>query len=183
MRVFFTASYTGKEKYQNEFDLVRNAIKKTGVELLSPEEGNYLSLLKDKDFNKLKSKQKIHYEAIKRGIQWAQAVIIEISHEDFQLGHETTLAIQAKKPVLCLSIHKDFSGKITNPYFHGAKYNEYNIEEIIDNFIKNSEKEALSERFNLFLSPRQVVYLEGVSKRSGMNMSEYVRMLIDRDQK
>lgn len=183
MRVFYTASYYGKKKYQKYYDLVLKAIENTGVELLSPEKGNYLSILKERDFKNIKGKKRLHYEAIKRGIQWAQAVIIEVSNEDFQLGHETTLALQEKKYVLCLSAKEDFSEKIDNQYFHGAKYNEYNIEEIVDNFIKNSEKEALNERFNLFLSPRQVTYLNNMAKRSSMNMSEYVRLLIDRDQK
>lgn len=183
MRIFYTASYYGKKRYQKELDLVLKTLEKTTSEILSPEKGNYLSVLKDRDYKRIKNKKKLHYEAIRRGIRWAQAVVIEISNEDFQLGHEATLAIQAKKPVLCLSVNEDFSEKIENQYFHGAKYNEYNIEEIIDDFIKNSEKETLNERFNLFLSPRHVTYLDGVSKKAGLNKSEYLRLLIDHDQK
>jgi predicted protein tyrosine phosphatase len=107
--------------------------------------------------------------------------VIEISHEDFQLGHEATLAIMAKKPVLCLSIHEDFSKKIVNPYFFAAKYSESNIEEIVDNFIKRVDKESLNQRFNLFLSKRQLVNLEIASKKMGMNNSEYLRMLLDKN--
>ena len=180
MKVFFTASYFGKEKYQSQYDLVRKNLEKSGIELLSPELGNYLSVLEEKDF-KQRSKKKLHYEAIRRGISTSQAVVIEISHEDFQLGHEATLAIMAKKPVLCLSIHEDFSNKIVNPYFFAAKYNEYNIEEIISNFIKRVEKESLDQRFNLFLSKRQLVNLETASKKMKMNNSEYIRMLLDKN--
>ena len=183
MRVFYTASFYGKRKYQKYYDLVLKAIEKTGVELISPEKGNYFKVLTEKDYKDIKSKKKLHYEAIKRGITWAQAVIIEISNEDFQLGHEATLATQAKKPVLCLSLNEDFSEKINNSFFYAAKYNEYNIEEIVDDFIKNAEKEALNQRFNLFVSPRQLTYLENAAKRSEMNMSEYLRMLVDKDQK
>ncbi len=179
MRIFYTASYFGKEKYQTLYDLVRKTIESTGVELISPEIGNYLSVLEEKDY-KQKSKKKLHYEAIRRGISNSQAVVIEISHEDFQLGHEATLTIMAKKPVLCLSIHEDFSKKIVNPYFFAAKYNEYNIEEIVSNFIKRIEKESLDHRFNLFLSKRQTELLETASKKAGMNNSEYIRMLIDK---
>ena len=180
MKIFFTASYFGKEKYQSNYDLVRKTLEATGIELLSPEVGNYLSVLKETDY-KQRSKKKLHYEAIRRGILSSQAVVIEISHEDFQLGHEATLAIMTKKPVLCLSIHEDFSKKIVNPYFFAAKYNEYNIEEIVGNFIKRIEKEALDQRFNLFLSKRQLENLESTSKRMGMNNSEYLRMLLDKN--
>jgi len=183
MKIFYTASYYGKEKYQKYYDLVLKAIRETGVELLSTESGNYLSILQKKELKRFKSQKQIHYEAIRKGIQWADATVIEISNEDFQLGHEATLAIESKKHVLCLSIHEDFSKKIINPYFHGAKYNEYNIEEVVDDFIDMVKNEQLDERFNLFLSTRQITYIEEVARRKGMNMSEYIRMLIDEDRK
>lgn len=183
MRIFYTASFYGKEKYQKQYDLVLKTISNAGVELLSPEVGNYLQILNKQLIGKLKDKQKIHYEAIRRGIQWAHAVIIENSQEDFQLGHEATLAIQAKKHVLCLSIYEDFSKKITYPYFHGLKYNSYNIEEGIDNFIKIVKEERLGERFNLFLSSKQIDHLERAAEKNEMNKSEYLRMLIDTDRK
>lgn len=183
MRIFYTASYYGKEKYQKYYDMILKAITNTGVEVLSPEKGNYLNILQKKDLKKFKSGKEIHYEAIRRGIQWADAVIIEISNEDFQLGHEATLALQEKKHVLCLSIHEDFSEKIINPYFHGLKYNDYNLEDAVTDFVETVKSEQLNERFNLFLSSRQVTYIESVARRKGMNKSEYIRMLIDEDRK
>lgn len=183
MKIFYTASYYGKEKYQKDYDLVLKSITETGVEILSPERGNYLSILQKKELKRFKNQKQIHYEAIRKGIQWADAVIIEISNEDFQLGHEATLAIQSKKHVLCLSIHEDLSEKIIHQYFHGAKYNEYNIEEVVDNFIEMVKNEQLDKRFNLFLSSRQFTYLESVARRKAVNMSEYIRMLIDEDRK
>ena len=129
------------------------AIESTGIELISPEKGNYKKLLTRRDIEHLKKDREIHYEAIRKGIIWADAVIIEISNEDFQLGHEATLAMFAKKHVLCLLIHEDFSEKINHRYFHGAKYNQFNAEEVVVNFIERVKKERLSERFNCFLSP------------------------------
>lgn len=181
MKVFYTASYYGKAKYQKYYDLVLKVIKGTGVQLISPEVGNYLNVLKLEDYAKIKSKKKLHYEAIRRGIIWADVVIIEISHEDFQLGHEASLAIQNKKPVLCLSIHEDFSQKIASPFFFGAKYNEYNVEELVTNFLTKFQKEALKERFNLFLSSRQLAKLEKAAKEKGFNNSEYVRYLLEKN--
>jgi hypothetical protein len=118
---------------------------------------------------------------ITKDMEKADAIIIEISQEDFQLGHEATLAIQNKKPVLCLSVYEDFSQKITNAYFFGAKYNEYTVGEIVADFISKTQKRHYSERFNLFLSPAQEMYLERAGKVYGLNKSEYVRMLIDKD--
>ncbi len=182
MRVFYTASYTGKEKYQNYYDMVLRAIEATGVDVVSPEKGNYLDVLTAETRKRYQSDSKrLHYEAIRKGILSCDAVIIEISNEDFQLGHEATLAIQNKKHVLCLSIHEDFGEKIKSRYFLGAKYNQFNIEETIEDFILMIGTETKSERFNMFLRPRQANYLKSKSEEEGMSMSDYVRLLIDRD--
>jgi hypothetical protein len=181
MNIFYTASFYGKERYQKYYDMVREAIEVTKVKLVSPEKGNYLSLVPKTEQKRISDPRKIHYEAVRRGITAADGVIIEISQEDFQLGHEATLAIQNKKPVLCLSVYEDFAEKITNPYLFGAKYNEYTVSEIVEEFIKRVEKRRFTERFNLFLSPTQVSYLEKSGKAYDMNMSEYLRRLIDQD--
>lgn len=181
MKIFYTASYYGKAEYQKNYDQVLAAIKSHQVELISPEIGNYKQILTTTDLENLKTEREIHYLAIKKGILWADAVIIEISQEDFQLGHEATLAIQSKKPVLCLSIHQDFSLKIKNRYFHATKYNQYTIDEIVESFLIKAKKESLKERFNLFLSPSQLVHLKSFAKKNQMNSSEYLRSLLDQN--
>ncbi len=182
MKIFYTASYYGKSKYQKYYSMVLRAIEDIpNIVVISPEKENYLQILSNSERKALKEPKKIHYEAIRRGILWADAVIIEISNEDFQLGHEATLAIQNKKHVLCLSTHEDFGEKIGNRYFKGAKYNEYNVEEIVENFVSTVKKNQFSERFNCFLTTSQISYLKEKAKKEHMNTSEYIRSLIDED--
>ena len=189
MKVFYTASYRGKKKHQVSYDLVRTSIKRFKVELVSPEEKNYHLVLtkqvqkKFPDYESLHKDPFWHYEAIRQGIHWADAVIIEVSEEGFQLGHEATLAITEKKPVLCLSLHEDFSQKIHHDYFFGAKYTERSIEGVIQDFFVRGRELSHSRRFNMFLYPSQVDHLESMSKEYGMNMSEYVRRLINLDRR
>jgi hypothetical protein len=181
MKIFYTASYFGKEKYQSYYDLVLNALRDHDIEIISPEIGNYRQILKTKDIDRLKDEKSIHYEAVRRGIMMCDAVIIEVSHEDFQLGHEATLAALNNKPVLCLSIYEDFSEKINSKYFFGAKYSKYSIGGIVSKFLDRVDRDLLNQRFNMFLSPNQVQYLEDCARVNRMNKSEYVRKLIDED--
>ena len=67
MKVFYTASYYGKSKYQRYYNLVLQAIKRTGVEIISPEIGNYKDVLTTSLKKKLKSEKRIHGEAIRKG--------------------------------------------------------------------------------------------------------------------
>ncbi len=184
MVIFYTASWFGKQKYQKEYDLVGQTIKQFDVKLIGTEEGNYQEALDEKTREKLKDNPKmLHYEAVRQGIHLAEAVIIEVSNEDFQLGHEASLALGEKKPVLCLSINEDLSKRIFNEYFFSARYNQKNIGEIIQDFLAKARAMTLTKRFNLFLYPHQRSYLQKAGKREGMNMSEYVRHLINLDKR
>lgn len=181
MRLFWTASYHGKNRYQKYYDLVSRTIdSQSDLEIIATEKGNYQSILPATIRQKLAgSPQKLHYEAIRRGILWADAVIIEISDESFQLGHEASLAMQAKKHVLCLSTHEDYSPKLDNRYFHAARYNKMTIEEQIESFLKLARRDLLSRRFNLFLTSSQEQFVKQKGEESGEGASSYIRSLID----
>jgi len=179
MTVFYTASYYGKEKFQKYYDLVLEAIEKCGVEVVSPEKGNYLDMVSGAEKKRLKDDRAIHYEAIRRGIEAADAVVMEISNEDFQLGHEATLAIQNKKHVLCLSLTEDVSLRVRHRYLHGAKYNEDSVWWVIEEFVRKIRGEAKAERFNMFLSVNQAAYLGAAASKMGLTKSEYIRRLVD----
>lgn len=180
MEVFYTASYYGKKRYQAYYDLVLKSLQaQPDVEIVATETGTYLKVLSKEQQAKLKSAAQKHYAAIRKGISWADAVVIEMSVPDFQLGHEATIALQLGKPVLCLSVHEDMSEKIFHPYFYGAKYTKYTANEIVDAFIAKHRQESLSERLNFFLSPSQLTFLENMAGAQDLNVSEYLRLLID----
>lgn len=181
MKLFWTASYHGKSQYQKYYDLVGSAIdRQSDLQIIATEKGNYQSILPPRVREKLgDNPPRLHYEAIRRGILWADAVIIEISHESFQLGHEATLAMQAKKHVLCLSTHEDYSPKLDNRYFHAAVYNKMTIDEQIESFLKLARRDLLSQRFNLFLTSSQLQFVKQRGEESGQGASAYIRSMID----
>ena len=179
MKMFYTASYYGKDTYQKQYDLVLRALQDTGVEIISPETGNYLDVLSTAERGLFDDQKLLHYAAIKKGIQVCDAVVIEVSYEDFQLGHEATLAIMDKKHVLCVSVNENYGDKIQNPYFTAAKYNQFNIEEIIQDFVIKVSGGGLTERFNLFLSKSQMDYIDKAAQAEHINKSEFVRELIE----
>lgn len=183
MKLFWTASYHGKSQYQKHYDLVSRAIdRQSDLQVIATEKGNYQDILPPTLRQKLETTpQKLHYEAIRRGILWADAVIIEISHESFQLGHEATLGMQAKKHVLCLSTHEDYSPKLDNRYFHAAIYNQMTIDEQVESFLKLVRRDLLSQRFNLFLTSSQLQHVKQKGEELGGGASNYIRSLIDAD--
>ena len=170
MNIFFTCSYTGKAKYQKYYDLIISSIKKTGVSLSSPE----------LDVSFPPPDAGPHYQKIKDGIYNSDAVIMDVSDEGFQLGFEAAQAIQNKKHVLILSLFRDFSQKVDNRYFHAAKYSELNIDEIVTEFINSLRHHEYDQRFNFFLSAKQVQTLDHNATKLNLTKSDYLRSLIDK---
>ncbi len=179
MTIFYTTSFYGKDTYQASYNLVLDAIRQTGAEIISPETNNYLELLTAKEKKVFATPQARHYQAIKKGIQQADAVVIEISHQDFQIGWEASLACLNRKPLLCLSLHEDFSAKISHPYFHAAKYSPVTIDNLIEDFVERSKPGLFSQRFNFFLSEKQLNRLRTQAKQTQVTPSEYMRQLIE----
>ncbi|MGH7203890.1 MAG: hypothetical protein ACREHC_05595 [Candidatus Levyibacteriota bacterium] len=184
MTIFYTNSYFGKKLYQEYYDLVLETLQYfADVTVISPELGNYQDQLDEHVKQTITDPQLLHYEAILAGIRKADAVIIEVTHEDLQIGYEAGLALKEKKPLLCLSLKDNFAKRIHDDHFFGAQYNKRTVKPVIQDFLAKVRERSLSKRFNLFLYPQQITYLEKAAKEHKMNVSEYIRRLINLDKK
>ncbi len=149
MKIFFTSPYDGKKIYQPSIDRILKTIESTGATIISPEKSReYFDAFREENIKKLGDSDRIHYEFIRQGIANADAVIIEASFEDFRVGHEATLAIIYKKPVLCLSQKKDYGKLIRHEAFQGELYTDKNLESIILEFLKGVSHNIRSKRNN-----------------------------------
>jgi len=91
------------------------------------------------------------------------------------------IAVQTKKHVLCLSLNEDYSLKIHNEYLHGARYDRYNLARLLRNFFVSIAKEKLKNRYNMFLSDKQLAYVRERAELEEVSTSEYIRKLIEDD--
>lgn len=149
MKIFFTSPYDGKKVYQPYIDRILKTIESAGATVVSPEKSrDYFDTFRDENVKKLGDAHRIHYEFIRQGIANADAVIIEASFEDFRVGHEATLAIIYKKPVLCLSQKKDYGDLIRHEAFQGALYTDNNLESLVLAFLKGVSGKIRSKRNN-----------------------------------
>lgn len=167
MKVLFLYSTSGREKYQKDYDLVETKL----------EEFPEIKVLTMGDSRKYKNHS--YYKTLKRRIYEADALVIENTHQSFRLGHEATLAVMKKKPVLVLSQTEDLSEKIKLNFFFGAKYRRLTLEDTLSHFIKIARKKVLSRRLNLFISEEQEEFLQKSSRMMQTNKSEFIRSLIE----
>lgn len=166
MRIFFTASFEGKKYYQKYYDKIIQIIESTGAQIISPERTRqYQDAFRKENIKKFGDRDRIHYEFIRQGIANADAVIIEASNEDFRIGHEATLAIIYKKPILVLSLNKDYGKLVRHEEFNGVKYNEHNVKKIVLGFLSKVSKKVLGRRRKtLEISDKHISIKKKISK-------------------
>ena len=186
MKIFFTHSKTGRHKFAKINKLVLDELHKRKVKTITTVDRRYLSnrpeLLKIKNLSESEDEYKyVHDSLIKRAIFVSDAVVIEASYPSFRLGFETHFALSQRKPVLVLSLKRNYANLIKNPNFFGAKYNEFTLPDEIEKFIAHVKKYKLRNRFNLFISDGEKEYLQRVSKINSISMSSYLRKLIQQD--
>jgi len=179
MKIFFTASHEGKQTYQRSYDKIISVINEHSCDVISLETGSYHDLVNSQIIEE-KSKDEVHYLYIKRGMNIANAVIIEASLSKFRLGYETALALGLNKPVLCLSSNKDYSEQIKHPKFYAKHYvNEQDLEKIVAEFINNIKDKHLPVRLHAYVTPEQKNFLEWYGKKKHKTASEIIRQLVD----
>ena len=104
-----------------------------------------------------------HYNFIRQSIASSDAVIVESSYQDFQIGHETTLALLYNKPVLCLSQIVDHSKFITHPLFNAVRYIPGKETEHVTSFLSLIAQQAAPD---ITLSSHKTEYGSEKSGRS-----------------
>jgi ribokinase len=137
MKIFFIAPYSGKQKYQSDYDRIIQLIESTGAEVISAEKSReYQDCFSPDNIKKYGGRERVHYEFIRQGVLNADAIVVEASIDDFRVGHETTLALLYKKPVLCLSKNLDYGKYIQHDYFTGKLYSGENFKTIVLKFLQ-----------------------------------------------
>lgn len=147
MRIFFIAPYLGKQKYQKDYDRIIELIETTGAEVISPEKSReYQDSFTPENIKKFGGREKIHYQFIRSGVINADGLVVEASYDDLRVGHEMTLALLYKKPVLCLSRNQDYGKYIEHEYFTGKLYNDDNLGKTVLNFVKKIGEQIKAKR-------------------------------------
>lgn len=147
MKIFFIAPFEEKQKYQREIDKIISIIESTGAEVISAEKTRqYRDAFSEENIKKYGSREAIHYEFIRQGVLRADAVIVSVNPGDFRVGHETTLALLYKKPVLCLSKTTDYSKYIKHEDFIAFKYDDNDLKKHVISFLTKVSKTILTSR-------------------------------------
>lgn len=113
----------------------------------------------------------------------ADLVVVEVSNKSFGVGQEIALAVASNKPVIALynsSKEPHILRDAGTELILLTKYNETNIKSVLKQALDYSSEQQ-DIRFNFFISPTLIQYLDWVSKTKRVPRSVYLRKLIEED--
>ena len=182
MKVFFTASYRGVNNHSSTYKKIYSIISDLGHTHLSNRviQNDISTLLQTNE----EEMAKIYKESV-QAVKNCDICIVEVSVHSMSAGYLIDRALESGKPVIVL--HP--SGK--EPYFFsGIKNDRLHIWEYTDDDLKvvvgqaiDDTRDQMDVRFNFFVSPKIVNYLDWISKKKRMPRAVYLRRLIEIDMK
>ena len=109
-------------------------------------------------------------------------LIAEVSYPSISIGFLIEKAINLSIPVICLcqeKLSKNISTilkRYKSPSFKILKYNDSNLESVLDEELANFKKHKI--KLNVFLEAKLDNYLKLKSKSKGITKSQYLRDMI-----
>jgi len=179
MKVHFIGSLSGNKI---NYAKIINAIKKLGYEVIT--EHSITREIKDIT-NETPEQSKTYVKKMIRWIKESDIVVVEVTHPEIGSGYELALALQYEKPVIALYTEgKDpkvlvGQGQISEK-MQVLEYGENNLRMVLKDGL-NDAKEMQDVRFNFFVSPRIVRYLDWISRKKKIPRAVYLRNLIEKD--
>lgn len=118
-------------------------------------------------------------------VKKADVVVMEVSGHSMSMGYLISNALEMNKPVIAL--HKKehvpvFIKGIGDPKLIISEYDKENVEQVIKEAL-NKANSLIDVRFNFFVNPKILNYLDWIAQKRMQPRSVFLRNLIEREMK
>lgn len=173
MKIFFASSITPDQKNLSSLEKIKEEFELKGAEILS----FYFS--KNQSENSLTKPLKM--------IQQSDLCVFEITHSSSPIGFLTAKSLELNKPTIILSSEKNdaylFFKQVKNEKLILQFYKNNNEIEKVVNITFQKAQKLRDRRFNFFISPDLLNFLEKESRKLGITKAMLIRQLIIKHQK
>ena len=180
MKIYFSASVVGKQKYYPNYLKIVAICKRLGYTISAD---HILNASEEQIRLHTKETRLKFHSKLEKWITSADCMIAETSFPSISVGYEISMALQHGKPVLILysvgnppsllAYHRD--EKIMC-----EKYSFSTLSDIIEDFA-HYVKSSADMRFTFFITPEIAHFLEKISKKQKIPKSVYLRKLIEKE--
>jgi hypothetical protein len=179
MKVFLISTPVGEEELGGMFKKLYDEVEKLGYKHAS----DYITVSSDEFRETMSQGREAHtdfYNEMSKSIQEADICIFEASTPSFGVGYLIQLALSNSKPTIVMFYKEQKSFLLMG--VHDDKlivktYNDKNYRKVLKESL-DAARERRDKRFNFFISPKLLEYLEKASKEEGITKSKFIRNLI-----
>ena len=181
MKVYFTASLSGKEKYGKNYKRIAETLVSLGYKVAS----EHVLGVDPQEVKNATDKELVkYYRKTLTEISASDLVVAEVSQPTIGIGHEISMAIEKGKPVLVFLVEGAPIPQILKAIQTGnvkvVKYTLENIGQLLSSSISNI-KSVIAIRFNFFISPEINEYLDWISRVRRTPRAVYLRELVEKE--
>lgn len=182
MKAYFTASLSGKGQYKEHYITIVNTLKRLGYEVIADH------ILKTDPSEVIQQEVEDVMSFYKRMQQWVKSsnvIVAEVSNPSTSVGYEIALALEMEKPVIALYLEGReptlLKGNVSEKFIL-ISYAPEKIDIVLKESLEDA-KDQVDVRFNFFVSPKIVRFLDWIAKKKKMPRAVYLRRLIEEDMK
>lgn len=182
MKIYFSASRFYREEYEENYEKISKILKEEVGTVFDSSQQRVVPL----GFEMPESEKKKMYKEVRSMMKKADLCVFEASYPStLHIGHEITLAMGENKPVIVLYVKGRepilFRG-IEDKKVWWVEYNSETLEERLRLALEEAQKN-MDVRFNFFVSPKILAYLDWVAQKRMIPRSVFLRNLIEREMK
>lgn len=185
MKIYFAASHRGTKSYRDNYLAIHQTIEELGyshtdTSLKNIKSSEFYTAL---DSGGHKAYEDLYKEKIDH-IKSSDVCVFECSFPSLSIGYQIDKSLEYNKPTIILYVKDQL------PYFLKGMENDkliistYSLSPTFKNELKkilDSAKQIVDKRFNFFITPMLLNYLNSVSNTLGITKSTHIRNLITED--
>jgi len=183
MKAYFTAALRGKKELGENYSKIVELLKLKGFTVVADhimEEG-----IEQKISQQTPEEKHKVYKHLLDKIKSADLLVAEISTPSISVGHEISYALEMSKPVVVLhtkGLTSSLLEGLDDDKLQLVEYDFGNIKQVLTKAIEEAKKN-MDVRFNFFVSPRILAYLDWVAKNRMIPRAVFLRDLIEKEMK
>lgn len=180
MKIFLHASPYGEQDYGEYYKKIHSEFTRLGYKHTSNDIVEYGTDAYEEDMQKGENAEADVFHSKMKALKQADICVFEASFESVDTGFLINKSVEQGKPTIVFYL------KGRDPCFvSGAEDEKLIVKEYTEKNIKKTVKDAIDvarerrdKRFNFFISPKLLEYLERASSAEGVTKSKFIRNLI-----
>jgi nucleoside 2-deoxyribosyltransferase len=177
MKIYFTASLTGRKMYLQNYKRIVEELKKFSKDVI------YEHILYNdpqKRFKETTEERKEIFRKVENWIKSCDIMVAEISFPSTNVGYEISKAVDEDKPVLALCVEGKMPALLIGAKTDKLRVINYKLPNLSEIIVENIEdlKEQMNTRFNFFIQPVIGHYLNWIAKKRKTPRAVFLRDLI-----